>query len=155
MTSVRLTDDLNSYLNRNSGGGGGGTNSLSSFFNRENFASDKLNGSIGSWFGSQTNSETRYLKKEMRLGVIVIKRFVGVSSLLIFMVFSSTTSSSSSFSLSRFHRMVGFVVCLFIAAFCFGTAFLYLPFLLLKVSASYLRKKAIFFVNLVRAVRVL
>jgi len=103
MTSVRLADDLNSYLNRNTGGGGGGTNGLSSFFNRENFASNKLNESIGSWFGSQTNSET-----------------------------SSTTSSSSSFSLSRFHRMVGFVVCLFIAAFCFGTAFLYLPFLLLK-----------------------
>ena len=33
--------------------------------------------------------------------------------------------------------MVGFVVCLFIAAFCFGTAFLYLPFLILKVRCAF------------------
>jgi len=102
---MKLTDDLNSYLN-NKGRVGGGVDEnggLQSYFNRENFLSNKLNSSIGSWFGAAPSLET-----------------------------SSSSSSSSSFTLSRFHRMVGFIVCLFIAAFCFGTAFLYLPFLLLK-----------------------
>lgn len=102
MTSIKLTDDLSSYLNRNSSNDSGGGGGLSSYFSRENFVSNKVNQSLGSWFGSQPSSE------------------------------ASPSPSSSSFTLSRFHRMVGFVVCLFIAAFCFGTAFLYLPFLLLK-----------------------
>jgi len=104
MTSIRLTDDLNSYLNRNTNGAEAAGAGLSSYFNRENFISNKLNESIGSWFGSPAGQDTS----------------------------SSSSSSSSSFTLSRFHRMVGFIVCLFIAAFCFGTAFMYLPFLLLK-----------------------
>jgi len=103
MTSIKLTEDLNSYLNRNTNGAAGGAG-LQSYFNKENFVANKLNQSIGSWFGSPSSQESS----------------------------TSSSSSSSSFTLSRFHRMVGFIVCLFIAAFCFGTAFLYLPFLLLK-----------------------
>jgi len=102
MASIKLTDDLNSYLNKNTQGGGGGGGGLSTYFNRDYFVASKFNQNLGSWFGSQPSSG------------------------------ESSSSSTSSFTLSRFHRMVGFVVCLFIAAFCFGTAFLYLPFLLLK-----------------------
>ena len=57
MASIKLTDDLNSYLNKNDGGGDGG---LSAYFNRDNFVTDKFNQNIGSWFGSQSSTGERY-----------------------------------------------------------------------------------------------
>ena len=59
MTSIRLTDDLNSYLNRNANGAEAAGAGLSSYFNRENFISNKLNESIGSWFGAPAGQDAR------------------------------------------------------------------------------------------------
>lgn len=97
MTSINLSADLNSYLNRNTSSNGG----LASYFSRENFdVSEKLN--LGSWFGSYGSATT------------------------------SESPTKLSFTLSRLHRTIGFVICLSTGCFCFATASLYIPFLILK-----------------------